>query len=92
MQVHGFAKILAPGIRLGWLCGRREMIDAVAATRVDPYGDTDKVGAEVRASLALRATADAQASRQQRNLTILLAIAASFSSAALRLGSSIQSR
>ena len=35
MQVHGFAKIVAPGIRLGWLCGRREMIDAVAATRVD---------------------------------------------------------
>jgi serine/threonine-protein kinase len=47
----------------------------LAATRVDPYGDTDKVNAEVRASLAQKATADALAQRQQRNLTILLAVA-----------------
>lgn len=35
MQIHGFAKIVAPGIRLGWVCAHREMIDAIAATRVD---------------------------------------------------------
>jgi len=35
MQVHGFAKILAPGIRIGWIGGRPEMIDALAAARSD---------------------------------------------------------
>jgi hypothetical protein len=45
------------------------------ATRVDPYGDTDKVSAAVQATLMQKAAADAQQSRQQRNLTILLAVA-----------------
>lgn len=34
MQIHGFAKTVAPGIRLGWVCGHEDMIDAIAATRV----------------------------------------------------------
>ena len=35
IQAHGFAKILAPGIRLGWACGHREMIEALVAARSD---------------------------------------------------------
>jgi serine/threonine-protein kinase len=48
----------------------------LAATRVDPYGDTDKLSASVQAAVQQRAVVDAeQASLRQRNLTILLAVA-----------------
>jgi len=35
LQVHGFAKILAPGIRLGWVGGHPDLISAIAAARTD---------------------------------------------------------
>ena len=45
------------------------------ATRVDPYADTGKMTSDVRASLAQQTFLSDQASRRQRNLTILLAVA-----------------
>jgi 2-aminoadipate transaminase len=35
IQSHGFSKILAPALRLGWMCGSVEMIAALAAVRQD---------------------------------------------------------
>ena len=35
LQVHGFAKILAPGIRLGWVGGHPDLVGAIAAVRTD---------------------------------------------------------
>ncbi len=35
MQLHGFAKILAPGIRLGWLCAHPRLIEALSTARCD---------------------------------------------------------
>jgi serine/threonine-protein kinase len=46
----------------------------LVATRVDPYADTGKLTDDVRASVN-RTMLEAQASKRQRNLTILLAIA-----------------
>ncbi|HRI54228.1 MAG TPA: serine/threonine-protein kinase [Pseudomonadota bacterium] len=47
----------------------------LVATRVDPYADTGKLTGDVRASLAQQTFLSDQASRRQRNLTILLAVA-----------------
>ncbi len=47
----------------------------LAATRVDPYGDTDKLSAAIQASVQLRAQNEALAQTRQRNLTIFLSIA-----------------
>ena len=47
----------------------------LVATRVDPFGATDKLGAAVQASVQQRAQVDAETSIRQRNLTILLAVA-----------------
>jgi 2-aminoadipate transaminase len=35
IQAHGFSKILAPGIRLGWMAGDPDMIAGLAAVRQD---------------------------------------------------------
>lgn len=35
LQSHGFSKVLAPGIRLGWMAGAPEMIAGLAAVRQD---------------------------------------------------------
>jgi 2-aminoadipate transaminase len=35
IQSHGFSKVLAPALRLGWMCGATEMIGALAAVRQD---------------------------------------------------------
>lgn len=35
MQAHGFSKIIAPGLRLGWMSGAQEVIAALAAVRQD---------------------------------------------------------
>lgn len=35
IQSHGFSKIMAPALRLGWMAGRPDMIEALAAVRQD---------------------------------------------------------
>jgi 2-aminoadipate transaminase len=35
IQSHGFSKVLAPALRLGWMCGSTPMISALAAVRQD---------------------------------------------------------
>jgi 2-aminoadipate transaminase len=35
IQSHGFSKVLAPALRLGWMCGPPAMIEALAAVRQD---------------------------------------------------------
>lgn len=35
LQSHAFSKIMAPALRLGWMAGRPEMIEALAAVRQD---------------------------------------------------------
>jgi 2-aminoadipate transaminase len=35
LQSHGFSKIVAPGLRLGWMCGPVEGIEALGAARED---------------------------------------------------------
>jgi 2-aminoadipate transaminase len=35
IQAHAFSKIIATGLRLGWMCGRPELIDALGVVRED---------------------------------------------------------
>lgn len=35
IQSHGFSKVLAPALRLGWVCATPEMIEALASVRQD---------------------------------------------------------
>lgn len=35
IQSHGFSKIVAPALRIGWVCGEEKMIEALAAVRQD---------------------------------------------------------
>ena len=35
LQAHAFSKIIATGLRLGWVCGRPELIDALGVVRED---------------------------------------------------------
>jgi 2-aminoadipate transaminase len=35
LQAHSFSKIVATGLRLGWICGRPELIDALGIVRED---------------------------------------------------------
>lgn len=35
LQAHAFSKIVATGLRLGWMCGQPELIDALGAVRED---------------------------------------------------------
>lgn len=35
MQAHAFSKTVATGLRLGWMCGRPELVDALGVVRED---------------------------------------------------------